>query len=132
MSTIDEGSNEINGLFYRKDGLKFVTVGSDAALRVYDSVSLKLQSTLDSGSENVTSGHSNKVFCAKFHPKDVNMIVSGGWDNTVQIWDQRVGKSIRSIYGPHICGDSIDFDDSGQHLLTGSYAKQDPLQVCYC
>jgi len=61
---------------------------------------------------------------------------SGGWDNTVQFWDirfkilfffivfesvkeshqifflffvfSRVGKPVRSIFGPHICGDALD------------------------
>jgi WD40 repeat protein len=36
------------------------------------------------------------------------MILTGGWDNTVQFWDLRVGAAVRSFYGPHICGDSLD------------------------
>ena len=34
---------------------------------------------------NVTPGHSNRVFSLKFDPSDDNTIVSGGWDNTVQV-----------------------------------------------
>ncbi len=85
LSTIDEGANEINSLAYRKDGLKFVTVGSDMHLRIYDAVTLKLGTLLESGAESVTPGHSNRVFCAKFHPKDSNLLISGGWDNTLQV-----------------------------------------------
>lgn len=36
------------------------------------------------------------------------MVVSGGWDNTVQIWDIRVGGAVRMFYGPHICGEAVD------------------------
>lgn len=32
-----------------------------------------------------TPGHSNRVFSLKFNPDDPNIIVSGGWDNTVQV-----------------------------------------------
>jgi COMPASS component SWD3 len=50
------------------------------------------------------AGHSNRVYCVKFRPGDTHTLMSGGWDNTIQIWDTRVGTSVRSIYGPHICG----------------------------
>lgn len=34
-------------------------------------------------------GHSNRVFSVKFDKDDENLLVSGGWDNTIQIWDLR-------------------------------------------
>lgn len=55
------------------------------------------------------------------------MIITGGWDNTVQIWDTRVGKSVKSIFGPHLCGDAIDIADD--QILTGSYRLDDVLQM---
>jgi len=55
-------------------------------------------------------GHSNRIFCVKYHPKDSNMLVSGGWDNTVMLYDVRSGGPVQWAYGPHICGgDAIDF-----------------------
>ena len=66
-------------------------------------------------------GHSNRVFCVKFDPVNQNMLASGGWDNTVQLYDIRKKGPITSIYGPHVCGDSIDFKDDGNTMLTGSY-----------
>lgn len=33
------------------------------------------------------------------------------------------------IYGPHICGDSIDIDSNHNHLLTGSWRKGSTLQI---
>ena len=57
---------------------------------------------------NSSAGHSNRVFSVKFHPEDPNVLLSGGWDNTIQIWDLRTGFSERSIYGPHLAGDSLD------------------------
>ena len=54
-------------------------------------------------------------------------MISGGWDNTVQIWDIRTGFSERSIYGPHLCGDSMDIQNDV--LVTGSWRNEDPLET---
>jgi WD40 repeat protein len=35
------------------------------------------------------SGHNNRVFCCKFSKEDPNIILSGGWDEKVLIWDIR-------------------------------------------
>lgn len=85
---------------------------------------LELKST-----ENVSAGHSNRIFSVKFHPTDSNILVSGGWDDTIQIWDLEAEKSIKSIYGPHVCGDSLGFDQKGKSLVVGSYGSCDQLKV---
>lgn len=33
------------------------------------------------------------------------------------------------MYGPHICGDAIDFRNDGYTLLAGSYRQNDALQL---
>ena len=40
-----------------------------------------------------------------------------------------MSRSVRSFFGPHICGDAIDFSDDGQKVLTGSYSKENQLQI---
>ena len=40
-------------------------------------------------------GHESRVFALKYHPTDTNILVSAGWDDTVQFWDKRVENSIR-------------------------------------
>jgi len=78
-------------------------------------------------STRASPGHSNRIFSAKVLADDENIIVSGGWDNTVQVWDIRQGHAIRSIYGPHICGDSMDV--LGGTLLTGSWRPDNQLET---
>jgi len=84
---------------------------------------------MSAGKNKGTSGHSNRVYAVKFKPTDPNVLLSGGWDNTIQIWDTRVGTSIRSIYGPHICGDALDMDASGEVVMSGSWRPDQALQL---
>lgn len=63
----------------------------------------------------------------KYHPTDENIILTGGWDNTVQIWDTRTDHAVRRIYGPHICGEALDMD--GDVILTGSWRPNKQLQL---
>lgn len=39
-------------------------------------------------------GHTGRVFCTKFHPEDANVVISGGWDKIMKIYDTRVGKPV--------------------------------------
>lgn len=71
------------------------------------------------------SGHSNRVFSVKFI--DENTIVSGGWDSVIHVWDIRNSKSVKSFYGPHIAGDSLDFHNNT--ILTGCYASKNQIQL---
>jgi len=123
-----EMNNQVNSVQYNKHGSLYCTAGSDFHVRVYDAATTKLLYDMFDGKDGITSGHSNKIFSVKFHPKDNNLLMTGGWDNTIQIWDCRVNYSIRSIYGPHICGDALDINDEGDCIMSGSYSKETPLQ----
>ncbi len=57
------------------------------------------------------------------------MVVSGGWDNTIQIYDTRYRGPVRTIYGPHICGDTMEFRNDGVSLVTGSYRVEECIEV---
>lgn len=60
--------------------------------------------------------------------------LGGGWGGElvrggarVQVWDLREGRSVRSVYGPHLCGDGLDL--AGSSLLTAAWAPANQLQV---
>jgi len=74
-------------------------------------------------------GHSNRIFCVKFNPKDQNILASAGWDNTVQINDLRYRGTMHSIWGPHVCGDAIAFRSDGYTMVTGSYRQENAIEV---
>jgi len=54
-------------------------------------------------------GNKNKIFCVKTLDEDANIMVSGGWDRMIKIFDIRTRGPVGSMYGPLICGsDAID------------------------
>ena len=61
--------------------------GKDCRIRIYDEATKSLTMTMKMLGEN--PGHSNRIFSVKFSPYNPNLLVSGGWDNTLQLNDLR-------------------------------------------
>jgi hypothetical protein len=40
----------------------------------------------------------SRVFCVKYNPLEPNQLFSGGWDDTVHIWDDRIPHSQKYCY----------------------------------
>merc|ERR1712196_247517 len=120
-------TNQVFCLDYHPDASKFATAGQDYKVRLYDEATKTQISTLCGGYGKAMPGHSNRVFSLKFSEKDPNLLVSGGWDNTIQIWDCRQEAPARSCFGAHIAGDSVDVH--GDMILSGSWRPHDALQM---
>lgn len=129
LHTITERGNQLFCIDYFNDGSQFATAGRDRIVRIYDEATKRMTQELSSGDLKESAGHSNRVFSLKYHPTDPNILISGGWDNTVQMWDVRRGHSIKSLWNCYICGDSVDFSNDGARILTGSYRPEDALQT---
>ena len=133
-SMVDD-ENQYYALDYMPNGSKFAAAGKKPVIQLFDEDTRKELCILEGsrgfgystkGSES-HAGHSNRIFSLKFNPLDPNILISGGWDNTVHLWDVRSEQSVRTMYGPHICGDSIDVN--GNNLLTGSWKPVDQVQL---
>mmetsp|Transcript_2690 Transcript_2690/g.4538 ORF Transcript_2690/g.4538 Transcript_2690/m.4538 type:complete len:324 (+) Transcript_2690:20-991(+) len=127
ITCAEEEENHFYTMDYNPSGTVLAAAGKDRYIRLYDE---QTKSLLLKMKESATlCGHSNRIYCVKFNPMDPNMIASGGWDNTIQIYDIRRKGPVKSIYGPHVCGETIDFRNDGTTLLTGSYRQEDPLEL---
>lgn len=129
LHEIVEPDNQLFCVDYAPDGSQLATAGRQREVRVYDESTKKLAQVLVGGDSVNTPGHSNRVFSLKYHPVVRGLLLTGGWDNTVQFWDLRCGHAVRAIFGPHICGDAIDISQDGETILTGSWRVDKQLQL---
>ena len=111
---------EIFSIDYHRWFNLVVCGGRDGILRIYDDITQSLVSEFE-------QKHTNRIFCVKSHPEDENVLISAGWDSTIQVWDLRAPAAVRSIFGPHVCGDAVDI--RGSYLLAGSWRDKNSLQV---
>lgn len=124
LHTLIESGNHIYSVDFNKTGEKFATGGLDAQIRVYDENKPSNFYVLQEGAVPI---HKNRVFAVKFLHDDANMLLSGGWDKTVFLWDLRMKNSVGFLYGPNICGDSLDYRDF--LVLTGSWRTEKQLEL---
>ena len=126
IHSIKEEKNAINCVDYSFDYKKFITAGNDITVRLYDD-DMKTEIGQMRPYLFDQPGHSGRIFCVKFFPNDTTTIYSGGWDKTIQFYDTRTCKVSNSIYGPEICGDSIDI--SGNILASGAWSTKEQIQL---
>ena len=125
LQEIIEENNPLMCVDYSPDGLLFATGGNDKYVRLYDDNTKTLIKKLERHRYDLPE-HSNRIFSVKFSKKDTNLLISGGWDNTLLLYDIRAKEVQNYLYGPHICGDGIDLKDD--LLLTVSWEKEDQIQ----
>lgn len=129
LEVVKEPTNEINVMDFCLDGQTFATGGTDLAVRLYDSRTMQLLYTY--GGENShhrEEGCMNRIYALKFSPDNNDIFVTGGWDDSLKIFDKRSKQGVRrSIPGPHICGDALDLKQG--KILTGSWVSKNSLQV---
>jgi COMPASS component SWD3 len=131
LHKIQEYGSVFLSLDYSKDGNLFAVGGEDKVLRIYDEDMKILTSKFLSGS-NYTPGHKSRINSVCFHKNDStgnysNVLVSGGWDQRVIIYDTRTNKICGTVFGPYICGDSLDLRD--HLLLTGSFYPDSNMEL---
>lgn len=104
---------------YANDASTFAVAGEDFNIYVYNTRSNKLASKPMNSNGLKVEGHSRRIRCVKYFENDNNILLTGGWDGIIKIYDLRVSKPVAQILGPYLNSDSIDCD--GDNILAGSY-----------
>ncbi len=74
----------------------------------------------------VLRGHTSYVYPVAFSP-DGRWIASGGWDNTVRLWDAATGEPCATLPHPGIIP-SLAYSRDGSSLVSGNY-RDDRLRI---
>jgi len=128
MTELDEGDNEIFALDFGPGGSRVATAGSDSCVRVYDEARQALETTFPRGGEGTREGHSSNVYALAWaNEGGGDVLVSGGWDSAIHVWDRRQKGSAGHMYGAYVCGDALDV--RGHEVVSGSFREQAPLQL---
>lgn len=99
ISTHRDKGNSLNVMDYTCDGKKLIVAGEDRMVHVYDDQSCQLITSMHDRGFKVP-GHKNRIFALRAHPENFNVVVSGGWDGSVKIYDIRDKAPVGSIGGP--------------------------------
>lgn len=75
---------------WSRDDHLVVTAVNDHSIKVWDSHSGKLK--------HILLGHEDEAFVLECHPEDSRVLLSGGHDGRIIIWDLEAGCSIRSFF----------------------------------
>jgi len=112
------------------EGSVLAAAGDDGCVYVVDEARKEVVEVLRGGNASrTTAGHTSRVAALCWaDAAAADVLYSGGWDMTVQVWDRRAGPgSVRSLFGPYLCGDALDV--RGPTLLTGSRRSESALQL---
>jgi len=62
----------------------------------------------------------------KYLLADQNLLVSGGMDSVLYLWDVRSNRPVAHLFGPMVAGETID--ERGDSLLVGNYSGPSTMQ----
>jgi len=116
---------DIYALDVDAEGVGFATGSSDSKVRLYDGVKHCLVGALEPQGPQAP-GHSSRVFSLKFS-SDSRLLLSGGWDSTIHVWDTRTHRAIGALLGAYMCGDALDLKDDT--VLAGSWQPKRQIQL---
>jgi len=91
----------------------------DRIAPTYRNLGWNLASQVYSESDLTLFGHRSRILQVKFHPKR-QIVASGSYDRTIQLWDAVSGKNIMTLAGHSRPVQHLLFTPSGDTLITGS------------
>ena len=109
---------------YNYDGTHFAIGCKDRSVKIFDEGTKEKINDLTGGNQQQL-GHDNRIMSVKWI--DNSILLTGGWDNNVLVWDLRINQVVRTFYGPRVYGDSLDI--KGDIILAGSYNVEEQLQL---
>ena len=89
--------NTIFSMDYSNDGSDYALGFKDFSIRVYDGIKKVEKLKLGGNDNHKVTGHMSKIYAIKYHKDNPKILLSGGWDGNVLIWDLNTEAPINII-----------------------------------
>jgi WD40 repeat protein len=127
------GTNKMNAAVFSPDDRFLATAGGDGDVRLWDTSNWLISTPAAKGGaetpsrppvtvKKVLPGDGQIVTSVAFSP-DNKLIVSGGYDNTVKVWDAATGALIRTFTGHTATVWAVGFSPDGKSIASASSDK---------
>jgi WD40 repeat protein len=126
--SIEMGS-PLFALDYACDASTFAVAGKDKHVYVFDERTKKQVCKPMFSNGLKVDCHQRSIRCLKYLPNEPNVLLSGGWDGLIKIFDIRVAKPVGEIQSQGIFTNNAAIDVEGDHVLAGSYCADKCLAV---
>ncbi|GFQ04942.1 flowering time control protein fy [Phtheirospermum japonicum] len=104
----------VRGLSFCRTDLKFCSCSDDTTVKVWDFARCQEERSLTGD-----AGHGWDVKCVDWHPTK-SLLVSGGKDNLVKLWDAKSGRELSSFHGHKNTVLCVKWNQNGNWVLTAS------------